>query len=114
MRRVTSGLVTLTVLSLFALVGFNVLLAQHQLELERTQQHTSEARTRYEQLRLDVAQLSNPARIVTEAEQRLGMIQPAVITYLTATLPPGTETVSKGAATPPGWSEVKQHLDDRP
>lgn len=113
-RRSTVVLTIMTVVSLFALVGFSVLISQHQLALERTQQRTVDARRHYEELRLEVAGLSAPTRIVTEAEQRLGMVEPAQITYLAAVLPGLPRTTSVEPLEPRGWSEVKAHLDDRP
>ena len=68
--------------TLFAVVGFNVELAQHQIELQTLQQKLQAEQTRYYALRDEVAQRSSPSEIVAEAA-KLGLVQ-AQLSYLTA------------------------------
>jgi cell division protein FtsL len=91
---------------------------QGQFELERLQKAGRERQARYQQLRLEVAQLEAPQRVVGRARQ-MGMIEPARVTYLTpttktsATAPnrrDGDEPVPTGEAAG-GWEHVKPHLD---
>jgi cell division protein FtsL len=67
-----------------ALVGLHVLIAENQFRLDNLQSQAATEQAQYEKLRLQVAQLEAPARIVSEAEGRLGMVQPATVTYLPA------------------------------
>ena len=68
-----------------ALVALHVLIAENQFRLDNLQQQTNLQQERYEKLRLEVAQLEAPARIVSVAEGKLGMRQPGSVTYLQAT-----------------------------
>jgi cell division protein FtsL len=68
-----------------ALVALHVLIAENQFRLDGLQQQAATAQAKYEKLRLQVAALEAPARIVSVAEGRLGMVQPASVTYLPAT-----------------------------
>ena len=72
--------------------------------------------TRYEKLRLDVAQLSAPERIVATAQQRLGMVVPPQVASLMAPAPADVATPDDPAAPSlaGGWAEVKPHLGTRP
>lgn len=67
-----------------ALVTLHVLMAENQFRLNTLQQKAATEQESYEKLRLQVAQLEAPARIVWIAEGRLGMVQPASDTYLPA------------------------------
>jgi cell division protein FtsL len=75
----------------FAVVACQVALAQGQERLDRLDADIAEATDRYQELRLDVAELESPARIVEAATTTLGMVPPPAITYLT---PDGAVTVS--------------------
>lgn len=88
-RRVPARLVfvatTLVVCAaLFGLVAFHVLLTQGQFRLQRLEARTADEQAAYDRLRLQVAQLESPARIVAAAQERLGMVPPAGIKYLSA------------------------------
>jgi len=65
------------------LVALHVLIAENQFKLDNLQQQASSQQAGYEKLRLEVAQLESPSRIVSVAE-RLGMRQPGSVTYLPA------------------------------
>lgn len=120
--RIGAGL--LLALSLLALVSVHVLLTEGQFKLQKLQSDAAEKEARYQQLRLQVAQLEAPQRVVNEAQRR-GMVQPPAITYLTptpqstATTAPATagqhQATSGGDATgATSWSTVKPKLDGRP
>lgn len=107
----------MVVCSLIAAVGFHVVVAQSQLEIDRLEREIGAEQRRYEQLRLQVATLSSPERIVTRAGE-LGMVA--------ATAPPIAVAVPGEPAAPPApsdstattlaesWPKVKQHLDSQP
>jgi cell division protein FtsL len=85
------------------LVALHVLIAENQFRLDQLQQTAASEQESYERLRLQVAQLEAPARIVSEAEGRLGMVQPGSVTYLPSVSPttlPGTGSGANGPAGP--------------
>lgn len=113
-----------SVLSL-GLVTLHVLMAENQFTLDRMQQKAATAQAQYEQLRLQVAQLSSPARVVWIAEGRLGMVQPGSVTYLPSTGAEGAVPSTPGGAgagtaqvpAPTGdadWPDVKPYLNGNP
>ena len=75
--------------TLFAVVGFNVELAQHQIQLQRLQEKLVTEQNRYYDYRDQVAQGSAPSEIVKRARQ-LGLVGPIASVYVHAhvTLPP--------------------------
>ena len=99
------GVVTLFVLML-GLVAFQARIAQDQLRLDRVESDLREAEAHFAQLRLQVARLESPDRIVAEAE-RLGLQRPGPeeIAYLAP--PAGTGDVSD-------WSNLKPLLSGQP
>lgn len=78
-----------------ALVALHVLMAENQFTLDRLQQQSAVQQAHYEQLRLQVAHLEAPARIVRLAEGTLGMVQPASVTYLPAISASGGPAASR-------------------
>ena len=86
-RLVTGALVAVTCAGLFAIVALRVLLAQGQVEVDRLEASIETAQAVQQDLRLTVAELEAPAQIVAAARQRLGMVTPVTVTYLT---PPPT------------------------
>ena len=68
--------------TLFAVVGFNVVLAQNQIELQDLQHKLQVEESRYYDLRNDVAQASSPQRIVKKASS-IGLVN-ASPTYVRA------------------------------
>jgi len=83
------------------LVALHVLIAEAQFRLDSLEQQASAQQARYERLRLDVAQLESPSRIVSVAEGDLGMRQPGSVTYLPATsVPAGPSTGSSPGGGP--------------
>jgi cell division protein FtsL len=78
------GLVAGVLAVCFGLVGLHVVIAEAQFRIDRLQQQASAEQARYEKLRLLVAELEAPARIVSVAEGELGMRQPASVSFLPA------------------------------
>jgi hypothetical protein len=70
---VSAGIALLGVFCL-GLVTFHVLIAENQFTLDRLTQTAATEQASYEKLRLQVAQLEAPARIVSAAEGRLGLV----------------------------------------
>lgn len=95
---VSLGIACVAALGL-GLVALHVLIAENQFRLDQLQQTATSEQEGYERLRLQVAQLEAPARIVSEAEGRLGMVQPGSVTYLPAVLPTTAATTSAGSET---------------
>jgi len=94
-------------------------ITQGQFELEKLQDANAKREAAYHQLRLQVAEAEAPQRVVDRA-RRLGMVEPARVTYLT----PTSKTSSTGSASPAtgadrpaeaaqSWGQVKPHLDRR-
>jgi cell division protein FtsL len=114
----------LTVGTIFGAAIFHVLLIQSEFRLDQLNKEAAREEARYEKLRLDVAQLSAPERIVATAQQRLGMVVPPQIAYLMAPAPvdsgdtPGARGAEPDDPAAPslagGWAEVKPHLGTRP
>jgi len=81
---------------LFAIVAVRVVLAQGQAEIDKLSQSIEGQQAVRQELRLTVAELEAPAQVVASARQRLGMITPAAVTYLT---PPPAVAVSTSPPT---------------
>jgi hypothetical protein len=104
----------------FGLVGVHVILAQNQLRLDRLNAEAAADQVSYERLRLQVAQLESPARIVQDANN-LGMVMPPGVTYLMPPTPAtpqaspsGPAATTTAPATSSDWPEVKPELAARP
>lgn len=103
---------------LFGLVAFHVVLTQGQLQLDRLQDKAAAEQAQYDRNRLEVAELEAPERIVAVAQERLGMVPPPEVTYLS---PTGVTVGDRAARPAPGtpgpatsWPTVKAHLAGRP
>jgi cell division protein FtsL len=108
---------------LFALAIVHTLLVQHQLQLDTLQHQVDDARQEYQKLRLQVAVLESPQRIVDTAESRLGMVPSGDVVYLTPSQP---QASPRTAASPDGdragggggpgstWAAVKPYLEGAP
>ena len=104
-------------IGVFSLVVVHVELTANQLRLVHLQQQAEGQQQRYLKLRLEVAQLESPERVVATAQQ-LGMVPPSTITYLTAVAggpPPGQVTAHDPpagqdgpAGSAPAWATTKQ------
>jgi cell division protein FtsL len=105
--------------ALFGLVTSHVALAQGQFRLEAMRTKANAEQDRYERLRLQVAELESPGRIVAAAQERLGMVPPPGITYLSPVGPASDAASSDGPGTDAGpastddWSTVKRQLASR-
>jgi hypothetical protein len=66
-----------------ALVYFHVILAQRQFAIDHLNSQVAQAQRAYQSERLQVAQLSSPQHIISQAEGQLGMVQPSNVSYLT-------------------------------
>ncbi|MDQ1466880.1 MAG: hypothetical protein QOH10_1295 [Actinomycetota bacterium] len=85
--RIAAGAAAISIsATLFAVVGFNVELAQHQIQLQSVQRQLHAEQTRYYELRNEVAQRSSPSQIVSIAQQR-GLVT-AQPTYVRAPIKP--------------------------
>lgn len=111
---VVGGLVFVAVLA--GNVVVHAATTQGQFDLERLRGRASKQEASYQQLRLQVAELQAPDRIVEEA-RRLGMVEPPRVTYLTptaqtssATPPPAPTVPEPPAEAAQGWGQVKPHL----
>jgi cell division protein FtsB len=85
--------------ALFGVVAFHVVLTQSQLNLQHLRSQAETASVRQQQLRLQVAQLESPERVVEDA-QRLGMVPPASVRYLSPS-PAGTPLPAPAARRTP-------------
>ena len=104
-------------LCLFGVVVFHVLLTQNQFRLDKLQEQSLERQAEYDRLRLQVAELESPDRVIAAA-QALGMVTPPKVTYLAPTVEEpgaGADPARAAEATADGessWSTVKPHLAD--
>ena len=117
--RFLTGLTVLVVVGgLFGLVASHVVLTQGQFKLEQLEQKAADEQARFERLRLQVAQLESPERVVAAAQERLGMVPPPGVKYLSpvgaadgsSTAPPEDDSLAAGD----DWTTVKRHLASRP
>jgi cell division protein FtsL len=69
--------------TLFLLAAFNAMLVTGQSRIDHLQSKVQEAQAEYSANRLQLAQLQAPERIVQAARDRLGMVPPPGVTYLT-------------------------------
>lgn len=97
-----------------AVVAHNLLI-QGQVRLQQIEREVANQQARYQRLRLEVARLESPERIVAAAQQRLGMVPPPGVTYLspdgplTGPVDPGA-TVEPSTSNTPSWASIKPHL----
>jgi cell division protein FtsL len=70
---------------LFGVVGVHVMLAQGQADVQRLQARVQQEEDRQQRLRMDVAVLEAPTRVVTTAENDLGMVSPQTVVSLAPT-----------------------------
>ena len=102
--------------SLFGVVICHAMLVTGQGRLDRLEQQVTEEQVRYQAMRLEVAELEAPGRIVAEAQGRLGMVSPEHITYLAPVPPAGGAAAAVPGGEPPAtragasWGAVKPLL----
>ena len=98
----------------------------NQAELDRLADQADQEQARFQRLRLEVAQLESPERIVAVAQEKLGMVPPAGVTYLSPSgvvsgeIEAAAAADDKPVATPDAgsdgrsWAAVKPYLNDAP
>lgn len=86
-RTCTALAVVMSAVGLFFVVFLHVLLTQGQADLDRLEARAEAEGAQNRRLRVAVAELESPARVVGVARQRLGMVPPAAVTYLQAVDP---------------------------
>ena len=108
-RTCTALAVVLSAAGLFFVVFLHVLLTQGQADLDRLRARAEVEAAQNRRLRVAVAELESPDRIVGVARGRLGMVPPAAVTYLQAVdpstplppVPPGPQPAT-ATTTPSG------------
>ena len=88
--------------ALFGVVAFHVVLTQNQLDIQHLRAEADAASVKQQQLRLQAAQLESPERVV-DAAQKLGMVPPATVHYLSpnGTPAPQAQPPTTARAAPP-------------
>jgi cell division protein FtsL len=120
-RRLSLGVITTLVVGavfavLFGLVVFHTLLLQNQQRLDHLDAEVSDAKANYQSLRLQVAQLEAPQRIIDVATHKLGMVPPDGTTYLTPAAGSGAsnDTAAPSNDDAAAWPLVKPYLGAAP
>jgi len=107
--------VVLTVLAFVALFGVaasHALLIQNQANVDELDERVATEEARYEELRLQVAELESPQRISTEAQTQLGMVPAGETEWLTPDGPAPADQPEVPPESPSTSSErVKPYLD---
>jgi TolA-binding protein len=83
-------------LAMFVIVGAQTLIVQQQRHIDQVNGRITAAQDQAEQLKMDLAELQSPERIVNEARDRLGMVQAPSPVYLL----PGTDDDTRAAEVP--------------
>lgn len=111
--------------ALFGVAVSHAMLIESQMDLEQLDERASSEQARYERLRLDVAQLESPDRIIREAQDRLGMVPADDVVWLTPDQPaPADEGQGEGDGTgedgetrdtpATSWADIKPYLEPAP
>jgi cell division protein FtsL len=106
-RRFGVLLSSMVFIAVFGVVAAHVVLTQRQFRLQGMEDRAATEEARYERLRLEVAQLEAPERVVAAARE-LGMVPPANVTYVASSRT--TPAASTDSRTPNEWARVKSHL----
>ncbi|MGH9212013.1 MAG: hypothetical protein ACRD2C_15215 [Acidimicrobiales bacterium] len=115
--------VTMTVAlfgGLFAVAGSHALLIESQGRLDRLDDQVAEEEARYESLRMEVADMAAPERILAEAAE-LGMVAPEDRAWVSPDQPV-SDSGSSGEAAEGSthddptttWEDIKPHLGSTP
>ena len=83
-------------MAMFVIVGAQTLIVQQQRHLDDVNGRITAAEDQAEHLKMDLAELQSPERIVNEAKDRLGMIQAPSPVYLL----PGADDDARAAEVP--------------
>lgn len=69
-------------LALFAAIGMRAEMAATQMRLNHLNSELTSMQTQHERLKVQLAQLESPGRVVSYAEKHLGMVYPTQVGYL--------------------------------
>jgi hypothetical protein len=86
--------------AMFVIVGAQTLIVQQQRHIDQVNGRITAAEDQAEQLKMDLAELQSPERIVNEAKGRLGMVQAPSPVYLLPGADDDTRAAEVPAATP--------------
>lgn len=120
-RRLVVAAVVLVAASVLALAASHAMMVSTQVHLDDLEHRVAEAQARHQALRLEVATLEAPDRVVSAARDRLGMVPPDTVTYLHPTVPAEpapdpapapADTSSEGGkeGSQPSWGAIKPYL----
>jgi cell division protein FtsL len=102
-------------LALFAVAVSHALLIEGQAEVDQLDRDVAAAQARYEELRLEVAELKSPARIRSEATEELGMVPAPEVVWLTPSDAPPSSGDSEETESPDtSAARVKPYLEANP
>ena len=106
----------LAFVALFAVAVCHALLIESQAAVDQLDKDVASEQARYEELRLEVAELKSPDRIMTQATQRLGMVPAGETVWLTPDEPAQQSDASEETADSPDTSaaRVKPFLEATP
>jgi cell division protein FtsL len=114
--------------ALFGVAVSHAMLIESQMDLEQLDERAASEQARYERLRLDVAELESPDRVVREAQDRLGMVPADEVVWLTPDQPAptdgdgggeqdasnGTDTSDASDTPATSWETIKPYLEPAP
>lgn len=100
----------LTVGLSFSVVASQVFVAQNQDRIDRLNRELTEQQARYDRLRYKVAELESPERVAAAAQAKLGMVEPAQVTYVAPPEGIDASTNSDDLPNAPDWQNVKSKL----
>jgi cell division protein FtsL len=102
--------------ALFAVAVCHALLIEGQAAVDELDQQVAVEQARYEELRHEVAELKSPARIRTEAIERLGMVSAADRVWLTPAepAPPSDRPEEPDNSPDTSGARVKPYLEGTP
>lgn len=103
-RVMAVGVFVVVALCMFAVVGVHAALTQTQFRLDDLQRQLASVSARHQQLEEQVGQLSAPSRIISVAEQKLGMVVPASVTYVAPSTTTSTPSASQTSGSTGGRS----------
>jgi hypothetical protein len=89
-RLLTTLLSLAAAVGMFAIVCLHVVLSQGQVNLDRMQDRAAVLQSQNENLRLAVAALESPNRVVITARTLMGMVPPETVIPLAPVSPPST------------------------
>jgi cell division protein FtsL len=121
MRRLLVAAAVLVGVALLALAASHAMMVSTQVHLDELEQQVADAQARHQALRLEVATLEAPERVVSVARERLGMAPPDAVTYLHTSAPGEGASASVPASgtplpagddtdTQPSWGAIKPYL----